>query len=229
MAKVKFTAIVADMRNKLNGNVFSKNRSGAYLRTKVTPVNPQTVSQIAVRNRLTQLSQQFRTLGATSINAWNAATDNFLKTDIFGDKIRPSGINLFVRLNANILGGHGTVITTPPALTASPEINTVSATATAGTPTLSIVVSPGTVPANTAWIISATGQVSPGKSFVKNLYRNIKVVAAAATSPVNALSAYNAKFGTLVAGQKLFVSVQAIDLLTGLKSLAVSVEVIVGA
>jgi hypothetical protein len=29
MAKVLFTAVVADMRNKLNGTVFSKNRYGA--------------------------------------------------------------------------------------------------------------------------------------------------------------------------------------------------------
>ena len=42
MAKIKMTAIVADMRNKLNGSVFSRNRGGAYIRTKVTPINPQT-------------------------------------------------------------------------------------------------------------------------------------------------------------------------------------------
>ena len=42
MAKILTTAIVADIRNKLNGSVFSKNRYGAYVRTKVTPVNPQT-------------------------------------------------------------------------------------------------------------------------------------------------------------------------------------------
>ena len=49
MAKVLFSALISDMRNKLNGSVFAKNRGGSYLRTKVTPVNPQTVAQVHKR------------------------------------------------------------------------------------------------------------------------------------------------------------------------------------
>ena len=52
MAKILMTAIVADIRNKLNGSVFSKNRYGAYVRTKVTPVNPQSTAQQNTRNNL---------------------------------------------------------------------------------------------------------------------------------------------------------------------------------
>jgi len=46
--KMKFGAIVVDGRGKIGGHVASKNRGGAYLRTKVTPSNPQTGYQAAV-------------------------------------------------------------------------------------------------------------------------------------------------------------------------------------
>ena len=62
MAKIKLSAIVSEMRGKLNGSVFSKNRGGAYIRTKVTPVNPQSLAQGLVRATLTNLSQAWRGL-----------------------------------------------------------------------------------------------------------------------------------------------------------------------
>jgi hypothetical protein len=49
MAKIKFGMMMTDARGKLGGHVFSKNRSGAYVRTKVTPVNGQTTAQTGVR------------------------------------------------------------------------------------------------------------------------------------------------------------------------------------
>jgi len=99
MAKVKFTAFMADARGKLNGTVFSKNRGGSYVRTKVTPSNPQTSFQSAVRQRLSSLSASFRALSASQILAWNNAVGDFLSTNIFGDTVTPSGLQLFVKLN----------------------------------------------------------------------------------------------------------------------------------
>src|SRR3546814_3353017 len=49
ISKVKFGALMTDARGKLGGHVFSKNRAGSYLRTKVTPVNQQTSYQTSVR------------------------------------------------------------------------------------------------------------------------------------------------------------------------------------
>lgn len=51
-----------DGRGKIGGHVASKNRSGAYARIKVTPVNPQTTFQQVARNLLTSLSQGWRAL-----------------------------------------------------------------------------------------------------------------------------------------------------------------------
>lgn len=226
--KLKWGALVVDGRNKIGGHVASKNRGGAYLRTKVTPVNPQTSFQTAVRNIFTSVSQAFRGLTASERQAWNAAVASFQTTDIFGDIKTPSGMNLHQRLNVNLLNAGASVLTSPPTPDTVPALTALSATATAGTPTLSIVFAPTPVPANNVLVFEATAQVSAGKSFLKNQYRKIGQDAAAATSPFNALSAYNAKFGTLVAGQKIGIRAKFVDITTGLTSQYLSTEIIVG-
>ena len=40
---MKFGALVVDGRNKIGGQVASKNRAGAYLRNKVTPSKKRTI------------------------------------------------------------------------------------------------------------------------------------------------------------------------------------------
>lgn len=227
--KIKFGALVTDGRGKIGGHVASKNRGGAYLRTKVTPVNPNTSFQADVRNRLTTYAQGWRGLTATQRAAWNGAVSNFQKTDIFGDLKNPSGLNLYVRLNSNIEEGAGSAILNPPLPSSVVGPETITLTAAAGAAAISLAWTGGVIPANTAWVVRATPQVSAGKSFVKNLYRNLVVLPAADATPTSILTEYNARFGTLVAGQKIFVEVVAINLLTGLKSTALSTSAIVAA
>jgi hypothetical protein len=50
--KVLFGAIVVDGRGKIGGHVMSKNRAGAFMRTKVTPINRKSSFQTGVRSRL---------------------------------------------------------------------------------------------------------------------------------------------------------------------------------
>ena len=168
MAKVKFSALVSEMRNKLNGSVFSKNRAGNYLRNKVTPVNPQTIAQVAARNRLSSWSQAFRGLTAAQIASWNSAVEQFKTTDIFGDMKTPSGINLFTRLNINLDLVGGTNITTPPLPVTLGQIEGLALVSDVSSSTVTLTWTSGAVPANTAWLIEATPCISAGKSFVKS-------------------------------------------------------------
>ena len=65
--------------------------------------------------------------------------------------------------------------------------------------------------ASTKLLIEATPQLSAGITFVgRSKFRQILLTAAAAASPANILAAYNAKFGALVAGKKVFVRATAI-------------------
>lgn len=227
--KMKFGAIVVDGRGKIGGHVASKNRGGAYLRTKVTPSNPKTSLQAAVRNRLTSLSQGWRGLTASERESWNNAVANFAGTNIFADKVNPSGINLYTKLNANLLEIGKPTINTAPLPSEVEPVLTVSATAAAGVPAFSVVFTPTPVPAGTKFIIRATGQVSAGISNLKSKFRNVVVLDSADTSPENLLAAYTAKFGTLVAGQKIGVEIVPVNSVTGQKGQAVSTSLIVAA
>lgn len=227
--KIKFGSLVTDGRGKIGGHVASKNRGGAYLRTKVTPVNPQTSFQSVARARITTFSQGWRSLTAAQQSAWNSAVSNFQKTDIFGDLKNPSGLNLYVRLNSNITEAGGTAIVLPPLPGTVTAPLTVTLTGAAGTPALSVAWTGGAIPADTAWVARLTPQVSAGRSFVKSLYRNLLVLPAADTTPTDILTEYNARFGTLVAGQRIFLEVVAVNLLTGVKSTPLSTFAVVAA
>lgn len=215
MAKIKFTAFLAEARGKLSGTVFSKNRGGNYVRTKVTPVNPQTSDQVAQRNRLSTYSQNFRALGASAIAAWNTAVANFTNTDIFGDIKTPAGINLYTRLNMNLDLAGQSAITTPPVPAGADPVIITGVTSDVSSSLFTIASAAAAVPAGHTLIIEATPQLSPGKSFVKSEFRVIDTAAAAATFPIAAGSAYIAKFGAPIAGQKVFCRVKTINNTTG--------------
>lgn len=215
MAKVKFSALVSEMRNKLNGSVFSKNRAGNYLRNKVTPVNPQTSFQVAVRNQLTSFAQNFRALTQAQIAAWNTAVTNFVTTDIFGDTKNPTGINLYNKLNMNLAQAGQAAITSPPLPAGADPAEITGLTADSSPQTFTIASALATVPAGHTLIVEATAAMSPGRSFVKSEFRQIGTFAAATAFPIAAITVYTAKFGAVVAGQKYFVRVKTVNNTTG--------------
>lgn len=229
MAKVLFTAVVADMRNKLNGTVFSKNRYGSYTRTKVTPVNPQTTAQQNARNMLATFSASWRTLSEAERQSWINAAPNFPRTDIYGNPKILSGNALYVSLNTNLANVGAGDIDNAPLPLSIPALALGALTAAAGTPALTAAFTPTPVPTGFALLIEATPQVGAGITFVKNRYRTLQVVAAAGTSPANLLTAYNAKFGTLVEGMKIFIRARLISTTTGQAGIPVMGSVIVAA
>lgn len=215
MAKVQFGMIVTDMRNKLGGHVFTKNRGGSTVRTKVTPANPQTTYQSGIRQIFTALSQGWRSLTADQRNAWNAAVSSFQRTDIFGNLRTPSGINLYQRLNNVLVQVGVAALTSPPLPEAVADCYVASITAAVGTPALSVTLNE-TIPANTSLMLFATSPQSAGRNFVKSQFRLIAVLPAAETSPYDALTKYTAKFGdTGQVGQKIFVKTVAVNTNTG--------------
>lgn len=215
MAKTKYTAFLADIRGKNNGTVFSKNKGGSYVRTKVTPVNGQSTKQTQVRNRFTTNSQAWRGLTDAQRNSWNSAVDNFKGTDIFGDVKTPSGINLYGKLNNNLAEISVGAISTPPLPSSVPAVTSVSAVADQSAQSVTITFAPTPVPADTAYVLKATPQVSPGVKFVKSKYVTIAFFDAAATSPQVVSAAYIAQFGALITGTKIGFSLHSVNKLTG--------------
>ena len=229
MAKVKFSALIAEMRKKLNGSVFARNRGGAYLRTKVTPVNPQSIAQVGARNLLTQFSQSWRTLTEAERLAWNGVVTQWSTTDVFGDVVNPSGITLYIRLNINITLAGGTVLTSPPSPTGAEALERVIFSAAVTGDVYEVDSDIAAVPANTAAYLEASPMLSPGISNANSKFRYIATLPAGTTFPYDAYADFAAKYGTLVAGQKAFVRMKFINMSTGEVSQSLVQSAIVGA
>ena len=208
MAKIKFGMMMTDARGKLGGQVFSKNRAGSYIRTKTTPVNPQTQAQMASRQLLGSLSTGWNALSASAIQAWNEAVDNWKSTDIFGDIKVPTGKNLYTALNKNSLGAGGSAISLPPEKMELDTIPSVGATFDISEEELELTIK--TVPANHILQVWATPPVNEGVSYVKNKLRVIANVTVGPVTGGDMWLAYVAKFGAPVLGQKIFVGVRYI-------------------
>jgi len=226
--KAKWGAIVVAGSGKLGGHVASRNRSGSYFRTKVTPVNPNTSYQAAVRARLAARSQAWSGLTAAQRAEWNAAVANFAKTDIFGDLQNPSGFNLFARLNINLVNIGEAPLTAPPTPQDVINFTSLSVAADFTLQTLTITFAATPIAATEKILLFATPALSPGISFVKSEYRQIDVLAAADTSPHSAETEYIAKFGSIGAvGQKIFVKLLPISVASGQAAIAVSASAII--
>lgn len=213
--KAKFGAVIVGGSGKIGGHVVTKNRAGYALRTKVTPSNPQTASQSAVRNRLTGLAQAWAGLTEDQRTAWNGAVSSFQKTNIFGDKVTPSGFNLYQKLNNNLLSVGSSAIDVPPSPSEVQALTSLSVVADNSSNTLTATFAPA-IDAGTDFKILATESYNAGKSFVKNKFRVIGVATSANTSPYDISTLYQAKFGAIGStGKKIAVQFVAINNVTG--------------
>lgn len=186
--KIKWGMMMTDGRGKLGGQVASKNRAGAYVRTKVTPVNPRTSYQSAVRQNLAIISKGWDMLTEKLRESWNSAANSgeWNRTDIFGDSRRPTGKNLFTSIN--LISRHATnsgildvpqKASFPSGATPSVKANYISPTVD---PVIEVVVDvSGDVTIGTRIEIQATPPVSAGRSYFENDYRSVLV-----TPPISA-------------------------------------------
>ena len=206
--KLKFGMIVVDGRGKLGGHVLSKNRSGAYARTKVTPTNPQTSFQSAVRSIFASLSQAWSGLTASVRLQWDGAVSQWTSTDIFGDIRKPTGKNLYLRLNA-VAGQAGyPAIPTPPAKAQMIEgvITAVAYDSAIPSVTLTDAVSDASI----TYSVFATPPLSQGTGFIKNRLRFIGNFLSTAPVPADLGDDYVAKFGAGNAGDNIHFGFQKV-------------------
>lgn len=223
--KIKWSALVGDVRNKLNGSVASKNRYGSYFRTKTTPVNPQTSYQQAARQILGNISSSWRALTESQRRSWDAGAVNFPFTDIFGDQLTLSGQALFIKLNSNLEKIGQPRIDTAPLPQGFDEVALTSASVTLTSGSISAMelsLNLATVPAGYSLAVYATPPINPGRSFVKNQFRFLGTAVVAAND-ADIQSMYTDRFGAAAsAGQSIHFRVALVNNTTGQQSVPVS-------
>ena len=84
----------------IGGTVWSHNSSGAYIRNRSVPVNPNTDRQVAARNFVKALAIAWNnTLTQAQRDAWNVYAANVTWLNALGQTIALTGLNHYIRSN----------------------------------------------------------------------------------------------------------------------------------
>lgn len=130
MALIKFGGGIVDARGSVAGNVFSRNRYGAYLRARTKPTNPNTALQQAVRNRIQALTTYWsQSLSDAQRTAWSQYAAAIAWVNALGETQYLTGFNMFIRSNSVILQGGGTQVDAGPIVLSLPETDPTYAVA----------------------------------------------------------------------------------------------------
>lgn len=229
MARIKFGMMMTDARGKLGGHVFTKAKSGATIRTKVTPLNPKTSAQSEARSVLGANSQAWRVLTEAQRLAWNSAAQEVSKTNAFGDTYFPSGKNYFTAVNNNLRNVGGAILVNPPALVEMPGLTSVEVDFDLVTEQLDIAPIFIGDSADIVLVCNATSGQSAGRYNFSGKYRKFDYYALAGL-PLNTLvfDSYVSKFGVPSAGQKVSFEFYLVNEITGQVSPRVTATVLLG-
>jgi len=222
MAKINFGNVVADARGKLGGIVLSKNKSGAYVRTKVTPSNPRTAPQQTVRANFGGLAQLWsEALTDSQRSGWVAFAQTYPRRNIFGNALVLNGLNTLVAYNMVLLQMAQAVITDAPA---SPAVSPATWDNTWGTLTTAslIITEPGPSGTPGAYnYVFATRSLPPGRAPKPSDYRWVfSNTDLTSPGPVDISGEYIARFGAPTAGLKVYALIATADSNTGALSVS---------
>ena len=229
MARIKFGMMMTDARGKLGGHVFTKAKSGATIRTKVTPLNPKTSAQSEARSALGANSQTWRLLTETQRLAWNSAAQEVSKTNAFGDTYFPSGKNYFTAVNNNIRNVGGVVLLEPPALVNMPGLTSVEVDFDLLAEQLDIAPNFIGDEDQIVLVCNATSGQSAGRYNFSGKYRKFNAYTLAGLPQGTAVyDDYVSKFGVPSAGQKVSFEFYLVNPHTGQVSPRVTTTVLLG-
>lgn len=219
MALVRFGAAVSEIRGSINGATFFRTRSGATVRNRIKPVNPNTMNQAQIRYLFSYVASEFAKLNKQQKEEWTeyARSLAFWKNRL-GESYTPSARQVFQYCNMNlILSSTGLAAVSPGSiqyiwnfnkliknpvidLTEKPEPPQFQngdfsfvATQSAGVLTQLISneasIAPPSAVDEPNFILEATRAYSPTLSNRKNKYRLIQAFTAGGA--IDALGSYN--------------------------------------
>ncbi len=219
MAKFTPGIAIGSASGSVGGTVFSRNRYGVYMRTKGVPVDVASDSQLAVRAAITAASAAWRNLGDAERASWKTYAQENPIMDALGQSQVLAPNAAYVQLNSRISLFGGTLISTPPIVAAPDPLTSIGLEVDLGAGAVELTFEPTPVPANHVYVVRAAVVNSPGRTYLKNIWRIISPIDAAEASPwADLQSELEARFGTLVDDQIVHVSVSVLSLLTGLYS-----------
>jgi hypothetical protein len=215
MALVKFGAVVAELRGSLNGDVFSRNRWGAYVRSQPLYADNPSHKQLDQRALVEKISQAWRTLSDEQRATWAGFALQHPTTNVFGDQTYLSGFAIFMQRNLVIQQTGNSGISLPPPHQLLATITTWQADPSQGSDTMYAQCIPNEISAWNVAIVEATPQISPGRSQPKNKYKRIAQINEGGDPNGDYQPAWSAIYGNVTPGLRVFLRVRLVHYLSG--------------
>jgi hypothetical protein len=182
------------------GQTSSRNRFGQYRRTRAIPVNVNSPAQQAVRNVLSACSIAWQALTQVQRDAWTSWALAHPRVDSLGQTIILTGLQACIGVNVALATAGLATVAAPPSEDEVPPIELEVAQTTAASFEVQSVAALDGV---------AVFETSPPLSKGVQFNADFRVVAVDATVAVGGVIAtkalMEAKWGTLVLGQKFFI------------------------
>lgn len=144
-------------------DVTARQRDGrSILTVRCWPTGPKTNAQVVRRSSMSKITKSYKTLTAEQMQAWENLAKYTSGQSVLGQRAELSGINLFVRLNANrVMAGEAIIADAPETLVNVPNAayNKVFVT-----PELVIFLGIEHQPAPNKLVVKMSGSQSPGIS-----------------------------------------------------------------
>lgn len=144
MPQIKYSGLVTDIKGKAGGSVFASNKQGSYFRNNKWGGGRKSARWDKAKNNLSILSSNWRGLTAEQKTAWNDMAINYPFYNKFKVEYTPSGYQLYMSLNGNLLAAGFPLLTVPNAPRPYPE---------------DLVINPSTP--DLPWVTVGTGATFP--------------------------------------------------------------------
>lgn len=228
MATVKFGTIVTDIKGKVGGNVFQGSKSGTTLKTidaiadsaKLTKADagrvintlPLTASIAGAWRNLTDAQRQSWVTGAVNYPAYNK----------FGVAYTPSGYQVFMTLNFQIVALGFALLTDCPVPVSIPDLPDFSMNYVPAT-NINLIFSIA-ITADFNVRVDATQPMAQGRKPKNSFYKTIAQLDSTATSPTDLYAAYTAVYGSVPGYAKLYFRLTYFSETTGQKGVPMIIE-----
>lgn len=232
MAIAQYSGIgITEMRNKLGGEVHTRNRSGQVTRAYVIPTNTITAARTAVRNNFSTCISLWQAVNQEEVIQWNLFGMRFTKRNAIAQSYKLTGRQIFFLCNLNLLQSGLFPISAPVFNELCfPVEKAQVAVLSAIDIQIAIKFLPASyiVPLNHVLSVSASPSVSPGINYPRNNFLQIGVFPELThCDNLNIFTEYAAIFGFPVSGQKVFFRVSLVNYVSGLRCVPLTFAAIV--
>lgn len=215
-ARVKYGAMITELKGSVGGQTFQSCRGGFIIRNK--PITPKVRSRVqsVIRTVTGNLASSWRALSQADRDTWDAVAPSYPHTDKFGDPATLTGYELYIRANFYLsLAGVSTIsVGQLPDVLWNPTGLII--TSSEATSTMDLNWLGGAVGAGMRAIIRLSPPMSAGRSYRKSDLITVASLIAGTASPYDLWKACEDNFGrSPVAGEQFFASIQVVSTSTG--------------